>query len=169
MKMTNQDIVRTALFCVAILALICGVIVYIFVRDTPSLYLLTLLEFGQTDSLQSADETPSALLLFTGSLPTAVHTFAFTVFTALALGVSRRSHVVFACFFWAAINTAFEFSQVADVCPDLLLLNQSLLGRVSCNYISAGTFDWLDIGSVILGSFAAYLSLIPICKKTGVP
>jgi hypothetical protein len=105
-----------------------------------------------------------------GSLPAFLHTAAFSLLTASALGASR-ARVVGACAAWAAINVAFEAGQHAAVGawlgPHLppWLDGVPLLERVR-GYWLAGTFDPYDVAAAVAGSFAAMATAFALRRRS---
>jgi len=92
-------------------------------------------------------------------LPSFVHPFAFSLFTAAVL--PRRSAWQYAaCLGWGAVNLAFEVGQHPRFSAALAGALQTAFGsspwvqRVA-NYFTLGTFDGGDIVAAVLGSLAA--------------
>lgn len=94
-----------------------------------------------------------------GWLPSFVHTFAFSLFTAAVL--SQRSVPRYgACIAWFAVNVAFELGQHPLVSVRLAeMLNGGLGGlpltRPLASYLASGRFDPGDIVAALLGALAA--------------
>jgi hypothetical protein len=92
-------------------------------------------------------------------LPSLVHTFAFSLFTAAALPL-RSMWRYGACAAWCAVNVAFEMGQHPKVNAPLAEALQgsfgpTLLTRPLANYFLRGTFDGGDIVAAIVGAIAA--------------
>jgi hypothetical protein len=138
------------LVALGFLALAAGTLVYLTDRD-PS-----------RAALIPAIPLLAGLGLFGGPgswLPSFVHPFAFSLFTA-AIQPSRRSPAYWACAMWWAINVAFEVAQapnvsatVADVLPRLL--GQTWLTEATSNYLLQGTFAVADLVAATAGAAAA--------------
>jgi hypothetical protein len=136
------------------LALAAGTLVYLTDRD-PS-----------RAALIPAIPVLAGLGLFGGPgawLPSFVHPFAFSLFTA-AVQSPRRSPAYWACAMWCAINVAFEVAQapnvsvnVAEVLPQLL--GQSWLTDTLSNYLLRGTFAVADLVAATAGAAAAAAAL----------
>ncbi|WP_295435155.1 hypothetical protein [uncultured Thiodictyon sp.] len=149
-----------------IIALVLGAAVYLLIRDPDSLYIVRKVSPVRGNLFFSEDlQKPLSILI--GSLPTAIHTFAFSLFTSVAMGL-RKPNVVISCVFWAIINIAFEFSQSLKTCPAFLIDNEDQASfGIFCSYAVWGTFDWLDVGSIIIGVLFAYLLLIRLTPYPG--
>ena len=94
-----------------------------------------------------------------GWLPSFVHTFAFSLFTAAVLP-ERSAPRYGACIAWFAVNVAFEVGQHPLVSVRLGEALRSGLGglpltRLLANYFVHGTFDPGDIVAALLGALAA--------------
>jgi hypothetical protein len=92
-------------------------------------------------------------------LPSFVHPFAFSLFSAAAL---RRSAfpAYGACLAWWVVNMAFEVGQHSAIKVDLaellqFLLGQTALARTLSDYFLLGSFDVGDIAAVTAGALAA--------------
>jgi hypothetical protein len=135
-------------------ALAFGVVVYLADRDVSRSALMPLIDphlghhiFGSIGSW----------------LPSFVHPFAFSLFTAAALAPRATPHYG-ACVAWGAINVAFEVGQhpaasasisrvlhgAADHWPEVQFV---------VRYFALGTFDPGDIAAACLGALAAALVL----------
>jgi hypothetical protein len=110
---------------------------------------------------------PAFLSLGTGALfgavglwlPSFVHPFAFSLFTAAALP-SRSAWRYRACACWCAVNLAFEMGQHPQVSARLAEAMQgsfgpTLLTRPFANFFLRGAFDSGDIVATLLGALAA--------------
>lgn len=67
-------------------SLLLGVGIYIFFRDPQKLYLANYLLLPDQSVASLVILFPSWISWLTGSLPTAIHAFAFSLFTALIIG-----------------------------------------------------------------------------------
>jgi hypothetical protein len=92
-------------------------------------------------------------------LPSAVHPFAFGLFTAAALP-PRYAWRYGACAAWCLVNMVFELGQHPLVSGYVAGApqaggGQSLPGRMLANYFLHGAFDGSDMLAVVLGAVAA--------------
>ena len=92
-------------------------------------------------------------------LPSFVHPFAFSLFSAAALPTSGRPRYL-ACVVWFGINVAFEFGQYPRFSGPFARAIQDAFGstvvtRPLANYFVRGTFDSVDILAAALGALAA--------------
>jgi hypothetical protein len=92
-------------------------------------------------------------------LPSFVHPFSFSLFTAAALA-PRSVPRYGACVAWGAVNVAFEVGQHPLVSASLAEVLQGPLGEIPlaqplARYFIYGTFDFGDIAAALLGAFVA--------------
>lgn len=92
-------------------------------------------------------------------LPSFVHAFAFSLFTAAVLA-PRSAPRYGACLAWGAINVAFEVGQHPLVSASLADALQGPLGAMPmaqalARYFVQGTFDRGDIVAALSGALAA--------------
>jgi len=140
----------TRLAALGCLALAVGTLVYLTDRD-PS-----------RAALIPAIPVLVGLGLFGGPgawLPSFVHPFAFSLFTA-AIQPAHRSPAYWACAMWWAINVAFEVAQapgattsVAEALPHLL--GRTWLTNAISNYLLQGTCAVADLLAATAGAAAA--------------
>ena len=138
--------------CLALAALALGVLVYVVDRP-PGLTALP-------DSITLFQPTVSFFGAVGQSLPAFVHVFAFSVLTAALLGGGRCAAIT-VCTAWFLVDAAFELGQHPATNAELAKLIPSwfeaipVLDRTD-DLFRYGTFDPLDLLSIILGAFAAY-------------
>lgn len=92
-------------------------------------------------------------------LPSFAHTLAFSLFSAAALG-PRAMPRYEVCFFWCAVNIAFELGQHPRLSQQLshwlqIGFGDSPVVRSIASYFVRGTFDFGDIAAAALGALAA--------------
>ena len=132
------------------LALAAGTLVYLTDRDPAHAALIP------------AIPALAGLGLFGGPgawLPSFVHPFAFSLFTA-AIQPARRSPAYWACAMWWAINVAFEVAQAPDVSAVVAgalpqFLGPTWLTNTLSAYLLRGTFSVADLVAATAGAVAA--------------
>ena len=131
-------------------ALLLGVLVYVTDRDPAHAMLLPRI---------AALDTGALFGVIGSSLPSFIHPFAFSLFTAAALK-RAASPAYGACAAWWAVNLAFEAGQHEQLSGRLAEWLQFVFGptwltRALSNYFLRGTFDLGDIAAVTAGALAA--------------
>lgn len=138
----------------AILSLALGGFTYLLIR-TPIYPLIDGLHetfaLGYIDSLRAV----------TGSVPTLCHTFSLVLFTSIFLPDSRTSYALNTAS-WIGMESILEVMQGPLLQYDRLtgLIADSILCGENCRgYFLSGTYDLLDILSIIVGGSLAYFCL----------
>ena len=98
-----------------------------------------------------------------GWLPSFVHTFAFSLFTAAVLP-ERAVPRYGVCVVWFAVNVGFEIGQHPQISVRLAEVLQGAFGGIPltqplASYFVHGTFDPGDIVAALLGAMAAAAAL----------
>lgn len=98
-------------------------------------------------------------------LPSLMHTFAFSLFTAATLPFRSTWRYV-ACATWFAIDAVFEWGQHPSIKRELGAAIENLLGAAGsghalANYFVQGSFDGADIAAAAVGAMAAAAVLLP--------
>lgn len=151
-----------AALVLALAALALGTAVYLFARPAGSTWLTTGRPSTEAVREPGPGQVPQPWRQLGGSLPALLHTLAFSLLGALALGFSRRGLLLSAAF-WVAVGMAFEVLQhprVAAVLlqgPRLADAETPLLLRLLGDYAWLGTFDALDLAAVVVGGAMAFL------------
>ena len=134
----------------------------------------------------AADRNPSSALLFPAAaviaggplfgaagswLPSLVHPFAFSLFSAAAIANPTRP-AYGACAAWWVVNVGFEFAQHERFGPAIAQALHRIFGPVApadalASYLLRGTFDRADIVAASLGSLAAAAVLALLHRRTG--
>lgn len=145
------------------LALSVGAIFYVLARPAGQTYFV-----GKTGlDLSFYDSLPVLFILLGSSLPTFVHVFSFILLTASFIYGSRKSYF-YICLFWLLVDSIFELGQrfgrvVSEAIPSWFAGIPFLENCTS--YFLRGSFDPMDIGSILLGTLSAYLVLLITTKE----
>lgn len=104
-------------------------------------------------------------------LPSFVHPFAFSLFTAAA-HPSRTSPPYWSCAAWWVVNVVFEVAQLPGINLRIAAglldgLGQTWLTRPLANFVLRGTFDVGDLIAATAGALAA-ASVLHVVHRLGV-
>ena len=148
---------------VGILSLFFGSLVYFYDRSPFHTYFLS--KLGANFYIFSNSHKLFGSI--GNNLPSFIHPFSFSLITA---GVMSPNKTFFfpICTFWFLVNCAFEFGQkfdsvVLQILPDRLL--HIPFCKISALYFYRGTFDFLDVAAICLGSLTGYLVLVFTSEK----
>ena len=134
--------------CIGLAVLALGALVYLLDRPSESVYFIP-----------NWWTLSYALPKFYDHVPTFAHVFAFSLFTAAILDGSGRT-ALYVCWAWFLIEFLFEVGQIAEVATAIAALTESWFGGASlARYFIVGTFDYLDLCSIALGSVVAFATI----------
>lgn len=106
--------------------------------------------------------TDRALQGLAGSVPTFIHTVAFSALCASVIGLSFERLIV-VCMSWAAIESIFEVAQHPRLLH-WLSTHSSVVSSVSS--VQGGTFDLRDILAALFGAATSVFVLTAIRRRT---
>lgn len=147
------------LFYIGVIALIIGLMVYLLDRPAWQLSIIP-------DSFSLKSDGPGTFGPLGQHLPTFLHTFSFSLLFASMLSPSQLGYLI-ACGTWLVINTCFELLQhpaLYSLITAHLESNNVILMEINMFFVN-GTFDWLDVASIIAGATCAYSVLMIIRNK----
>jgi len=143
---------------VGLIALFVGLIVYLVDRPAEQTYFIY-----KIDSAISLHHSLPPLFGPLGKiLPAFVHVFSFALLTAGILACHKRGCIA-ACLVWLSVDVAFELGQkfgmwssnlVPSCFEGIPLLDNTV------NYFMSGTFDFMDLAAIVVGSLVAYLTMM---------
>jgi ABC-type xylose transport system permease subunit len=143
---------------IGVAVLLVGTLVYLIDRPPEQTY------FVKTSPIKITLFTtiPNVFGSIGGSLPAFVHVFSFILITAGILSCNRRGYRII-CLSWFLLDTAFEVGQhftawPSKIIPDWFTGIPFLENTES--YFLRGTFDFLDLAAIALGSIIAYRILL---------
>lgn len=149
--------VNTRQLLIGFSVLILGALFYYFFRSSEHTYFLNRLGIYS----HPKNIFPPIILTIGYSLPSFIHVFAFTLMTASLIADQKKGYLI-VCLTWFAVDVSFEISQGLD---NILIpiipkwFSHILILENTRNYLLYGSFDYLDLLSIALGSVAAYLFL----------
>jgi hypothetical protein len=151
----------------------------IFVAGGSLAIVVGLLVYATDRAASHAAVIPALALVGTGSLfgasgqwlPSFVHPFAFSLFTAAA-HPSRMAPAYWACAAWWVVNVVFEVAQLPGINLRIATGLQDGFGptwltRPLANYVLRGTFDVGDLMAATAGALVA-ASVLHVDHRLGV-
>jgi len=148
---------------IGLTALLIGALVYYIDRPPDQTYFVN----RYSEDLSMHDRIPSLFGIVGESLPDFIHVFSFILLTAGVSSCGRKGYRVI-CLSWLLIDSAFELGQkylkqAVENLPDWF--DGTPILEAIKSYFILGTFDYIDLLSIVLGTIAAYTILIEITKK----
>ena len=145
----SRSLVQSGL---ALTALTLGGLVYVLDRPAGSAqFIPQVIQFDSTAALQFG--------WIGANLPSFLHVYAFILLTMSVLRPTYRTLSV-VCGGWLGIELLFEVGP--QLAPSALLETLDPLTR----FAPAGVFDPMDVTALILGTLAAYLTVISMTRRT---
>ena len=100
------------------------------------------------------------------NFPAFAHVIAFILLTAGIVSCGKRGRLII-CASWFLVDTAFEVGQRYDsitvrLVPDWFAHIPFL--ENTWNYFLRGTFDFMDIVAIVIGTVTAYWLLVLTCR-----
>ena len=150
---------------IGLTALLLGTLIYLI--DRPPEHTYFIYKSFITTNLHN---TIPNLFGFVGySLPSFIHVFSFILITAGLLHCQKRGRIII-CVCWFLIDCAFELGQkfnslLLKIIPDWFEGIPFL--ENTKNYFLYGTFDFVDLVAVTIGTVIAYFVLLSTNKSEG--
>ena len=132
--------------CLAVAALITGVLVYVLDRPAGSTRFLP-------ESVEIANAGGGYFGALGANLPSFLHVYAFILLTAVVLRPGKRG-LFMLCIAWFCIDLVFELQQYAAQCCADTFANTPLL------FAAGGSFDPWDIAALAFGALAAFATAV---------
>ena len=143
---------------VGLTALFVGLTVYLVDRPPEQTYFIY--KIGSAISLHHV--LPPLFGPLGKILPAFVHVFSFALLTAGILACKRTGCVV-ACLVWLSVDVAFELGQKFGVWFSSLVpswFEGIPLLENTVDYFMFGTFDFMDLTAIVVGSLVAYITMM---------
>jgi hypothetical protein len=159
----RQVIVNRLQVLIGLASLVFGTLVYLFYRPPDQTYFIYISGLN----ISSYNTLPNIFGIVGGSLPSFIHVLSFILITAGFLFCQKRGCVII-CLSWFLIACAFEVGQgfkpwPSEIFPDwfegIVFLENSR------EYFARGTFDFMDLFAIALGTVTAYCVLLAISKR----
>lgn len=135
--------------------MVVGILVYLLDRQPSNIYFIP--------DWFNLEKTSSQVFGGIGYyLPTFIHTLAFILLTAAVVHPSRIQ-MIFICISWLVIEALFEVAQISLIAQWIanhvpsVFLGIPFLENTTAYFIH-GTFDYLDLVSILAGAVTAYLA-----------
>ena len=138
----------------AIIALLSGIFVYLFVRPPASVYFVA-------GFLQPLNITFAPGFWFAEQLPSFLHTYAFILLTYVVVGIKSQKALYASITLWLFLELLFELGQMPSVAVILVSLTPEwfssfyVLELIDGFFIN-GTYDALDVLAILLAALAAW-------------
>ena len=143
---------------IGLFALAFGSLVYLIDRPPDQTYFV----YSCPYNVSLHETVPILFGPIGNSLPTFIHVFAFILITTGLLSPNKRGCLI-TCACWFTIDCVFELGQRFYSYP-LKILPESFASvpflENTKNYFLYGTFDFIDLAAIFIGTIIAYFVLL---------
>ena len=153
---------QRGLLTIAIGALSIGVLVYVFDQQPEFIYFLP-------GWLSYNDQMSNVFGSLGNSLPTFLHVYAFILLT-LAIAAPSITKVLPICLAWFCLDSLFELAQIDAIAQWIAAHSPTSFTGIlflenASSYFLLGTFDVIDLLSIVTGTVAAYLTVTVLTRR----
>jgi hypothetical protein len=151
---------------IGLIALFVGLMVYLVDRPPEQTYFIY--KSGSAFSLHLV--LPPLFGPLGKILPAFIHVFSFALLTVGILACNKRGCVA-ACIVWLSVDVAFELGQRFGVWSSTLVpswFEGIPLLENTANYFVFGTFDVMDLAAIVVGSVAAYFTMMCTSERRAI-
>lgn len=153
---------QSELLAIAFGALCIGVLVYVLDRQAESVYFLP-------DWLSLHTQAGSVFGSIGDYLPTFIHTYTFILLTVV-VAVPAIAKLIPVCLAWLIVDTLFEVAQIEAIAQWIAGHTPGWFNGIpflenTADYFLMGTFNALDLLSIVIGTLAAYLTVIFLTRR----
>lgn len=157
-----QRINKTQILIGAV-GLLIGSLIYLIDRPPDQTYFV----YSSPINITLSNIIPNLFGLIGNSLPEFIHVFSFILITAGLIFCQKRGYLII-CLSWFLVDSAFELGQKfntwsSSITPDWFTGIPFLENTE--NYFLRGTFDFLDLAAIALGTAIAYFVLLTTNKS----
>lgn len=143
---------------IGITALLIGTLVYIVDRPPDQTYFI----YSSGINISLYKTLPNVFGTIGNSLPVFIHVFSFILITAGLFSIQKRGCLII-CISWFVVDSAFELGQkynswISKITPDWLAMVPFFENTE--HYFVHGTFDFVDLIAIAIGSLMAYFVLL---------
>jgi len=143
--------------------LLFGLLVYLVDRPPDQTYFV----YSSSIAMSLYGVLPNLFGVLGNSLPAFIHVFSFILITGSLIFYRKRGYLII-CLWWFLVDCAFELGQKftalsLKMIPDWFA-GIPLLGNTE-NYFLQGTFDFIDLVAITLGTLIAYFVLLATNKR----
>lgn len=147
----------------AVLALGIGVLVYLLDRQPDNVYFIP-------DWVSIAGSLNPIFGQIGNHLPTFIHVYAFILLTVIIMSPSPAM-VFWICVTWFSVDSLFEIAQLTPIANWIAEHVPASFAGIpflenTDSYFLTGTFDFLDLISIAMGTVAAYLTIVLSTRRS---
>lgn len=148
---------------IGVIALFLGSLVYLVDRPPDQTYFV----YSSSVNISLYNILPSIFGPVANSLPAFIHVFSFILITAGLISYQERG-CLFICLSWFLVDCAFELGQKFNTWCSKIIPNWFVgipFLENTENYFLKGTFDFVDLAAITVGTVLAYFVLLTTMQR----
>lgn len=148
---------------IGVIGLLVGLLIYLINRPPDQTYFV----YNSPINISLYTLMPAAFTFIGNSLTEFIHVFSLILLTAGLIFCKKKGYLII-CLSWFLIDCAFEIGQKystwsSRIIPDWFAGIPFL--ENTKNYFLKGTFDFIDLAAIVLGTLTAYIVLLTTDKR----
>ena len=148
---------------IGVVGLVVGSLIYLIDRPPDQTYFI----YSSPVNISLSNTIPNVFGLIGGTLPEFIHVFSFILITAGLISYQKRGYLII-CLSWFLVDCAFELGQKFTTWSSSIIPNWftgiPFLENTE-NYFLQGTFDFIDLAGIAMGTATAYFVLLGTLKR----
>jgi len=148
---------------IGVAGLVVGSLIYLIDRPPNQTYFV----FSSPINISLFNIIPTLFASIGNSLPAFIHVFSFILITAGLIFCNKRGYFII-CLSWFLVDCAFELGQKFNTWSSSIIPNWftgiPFLENTE-NYFLQGTFDFIDLAAIALGTVIAYFAILTTSKR----
>ena len=152
---------------IGVIGLFIGLLIYLIDRPPDQTYFI----YSNPINISLSNTIPNLFGSIGNSLPAFIHVFSFILITAGLISYQKRGYLII-CLCWLFVDVAFELGQKFNTWSSMIVPDWfagiPFLENTE-NYFLQGTFDFIDLAAIALGTIGAFFVLLATNKRRVMP
>ena len=165
MRITALNKINWVQILIGVVVLVVGSLIYLIDRPPDQTYFV----YSSPINIRLSNTISNLFgsIAIGNSLPEFIHVFSFILITAGLIFCNKRGYLII-CLSWFLVDSAFELGQKfntwsSSITPDWFTGIPFL--ENTKNYFLRGTFDFIDLAAIALGTIIAYFVISATSKR----
>ena len=163
MRITTLNKINWVQISIGVVGLVVGSLIYLIDRPPDQTYFI----YSSPINISLSNIIPTLFASIGNSLPAFIHVFSFILITAGLIFCNKRGYLII-CLSWFLVDCAFELGQKFNTWSSSIIPNWftgiPFLENTE-NYFLQGTFDFIDLAAIALGTVIAYFAILTTSKR----
>jgi len=163
LRITTLNKINWVQISIGVVGLVVGSLIYLIDRPPDQTYFI----YSSPINISLSNIIPTLFASIGNSLPAFIHVFSFILITAGLIFCNKRGYFII-CLSWFLVDCAFELGQKFNTWSSSIIPNWftgiPFLENTE-NYFLQGTFDFIDLAAIALGTVIAYFAILTTSKR----